>query len=212
MLVNVAEIFTVLSNLALLIPAITAARHRRVFRSFVFFLETFVSSAYHIGDYTGHCLFSFKTLHHLDFWFAQMIMILNLLYLFDFNRYWYWLEWILIFIGGFVLVILQITLPGELYVQAIVSGVIFLAIIIYWIVYACTVGKGHLPPYDWSALALAIALLAGSTILYSAQLIWPSGYWLAHSFWHIAAALGSHYMFFIKKPAPKWANAAGRIL
>lgn len=170
-----------------------------------------MSAAYHVADYSGHSLFAFSTLHHLDFWFAQMIMILNLLYLIDFSYKWRWLEWILIFISGVVLVILQITLPGELYVQASVAGVFFVGIVIYWIAYYNTVGNGHLPPYDWSALTLALSLLAGSSIMYTAQLIWPHGYWLAHSVWHIAAALGSHYMFMIKKPAPKYANAASRV-
>jgi len=85
------------------------------------------------------------------------------------------------------------------------------AIIIYWTVYACTVGNGKLPHYDWGALTLGLALLGGSSILYSAQLIWPSGYWLAHSFWHIAAAFGMHYILMIKRPAKPYANAAARI-
>lgn len=164
-----------------------------------------------MADYSGKSLFSFKTLHHLDFWFAQMIMILNLLYLIDFSLQQYWIEWVLIFISGVTLVVLQITLPGELAVQAAICVVFFAGIAVYWFVYAKTKGNGRLPHYDWSALTLAISLLAGSTLLYTAQTIWPNIYWLSHSFWHISAALGSHYMFFIKLPAPKYANAANQI-
>lgn len=138
-------------------------------------------------------------------------MILNLLYLIDFSLHQYWIEWVLIFISGVTLVVLQITLPGELAVQAAICVVFFAGIAVYWFVYAKTKGNGRLPHYDWSALTLAISLLAGSTLLYTAQTIWPNIYWLSHSFWHISAALGSHYMFFIKLPAPKYANAANQI-
>lgn len=213
LLVNVAEIFTVLSNLSLLIPAITATYYRRIFRAAIFYSETFVSATYHFADYTGHSLypFTFTILHHLDFWHAQMIMILNLLYLVHFSPKWLWLEWVLIFLGGMALVILQITLPGELYVQAAVAGVFFFGIAIYWVVYYLTVGEGSLPEYNWEYLTISLALLSASSFMYTAQLIWPQGYWLAHSIWHIAAAQGSHYMFYTKEKAPKYANAAKRI-
>ena len=205
------EFFAVISNLALLIPFVTAVRWRRLFRAFLLFTDTWVSLTYHVCDYSGKCLFSFGTLQFSDFWFAQMLMIQALFYIFHFNDEWQWLEWILIVASGFVLIILQLSLPGELYVQAGIAVFFFIIIIIYWTVYYCTVGKGKLPPYDWSALTLGIALLGGSSILYSAQLIWPNGYWLAHSFWHIAAAMGMHYILMIKQPALPYSNAAARV-
>jgi len=199
--VRAEEVFAVISNLALLIPFVTAVAWRRIFRAFLLFTETWVSGAYHLCDYSGVCLFSFETLAFLDFWFAQMLMIQALFYIFHFNDSWLWLEWVLILASGFGLVLLQIACDSELYVQAIIVGIFFVVIIMYWIVYYCTVGKGSLPPYDWSALTLGIALLGGSSILYSYQLIWPSGYWLFHSLWHIAAAMGMHYILMIKRPA-----------
>ena len=118
----------------------------------------------------------------------------------------------MILICGFILVILQIALDSELYVQAIIVGICFVAIIIYWIVYYCTVGNGKLPPYDWSALTLGIILLGGSSILYSFQLVWPGGYWLFHSLWHISAALGMHYILMIKRPANVYIYGKGQVI
>lgn len=211
-MVNYAGLFTVISNVFLLIPGFVAWDYGRLLLTTLLFIsETFFSSAYHICDFSGACLFSFSTLHHLDYFHAQLIMVRALLYIVWFTEAWLWLEWILLLLSALLIVILQITLPGELYVQAIICGLYFVGIIIYWIVYANTVGRGRLPPYRWEFFTAGISLMAASTILYSAQLFWPEGFWLVHAFWHIAAAIGFTLLIYIKPRPPKWVNAASRI-
>jgi hypothetical protein len=215
------EIFTVVSNLFLLIPFTTAVLWHRILRAIFYFIETFVSSFYHLCDAGFWCLFSFETLHFLDFFFAQSFILLSGLYLVDFQYKWRWLEWVLIAIGLLGIIILEIVLPGELYVQALIFAVVFLGVIIYWIVYASLQyqafkrsgirPKTWLPAYDWYMLYWGIALTALSIVLFASQEVYPTLYWLAHSLWHISASFGQHYLLQIKKPAGPYDNAAWKI-
>jgi Protein of unknown function (DUF3522) len=207
---NFAELFSVLSNLFLLLPFVTAVRWRRILLATVFFIECFVSGFYHACDGLNWCIFGYSTLKNLDFFFAQSFMILIGIYIVHWTREWQWLCWVLNFVGMFVIVILQITLPGELYVQAGIAFIVVFGIILYWIVYAY-IYDFKLPPYDWYYFYLGACLLGMSTMLFSVQHVWPDFYWLVHSLWHIAASFGLHYLIQIKMPAEKGINVAGRI-
>jgi len=208
---NFAELFSVLSNLFLLLPFITAVRWRRILLSTVFFIECFVSGFYHACDGLGWCIFRYTILKNLDFFFAQSFIILIGIYIVHWTLELQWLCWVLNFVGMFVIVILQVTLPGELYVQAGIAFIVVFGIILYWAVYAYVNPERKLPPYDWFYFYLGASLLGLSTVLFSVQHVWPDFYWLVHSLWHIAASFGLHYLIQIKKPAEKWVNVAGRV-
>lgn len=209
--VNYWELFSVLSNLVLLVAFVTCVQYHLIFGAFITFTECWVSLAYHLCDFSNSCVFAFDTLRYLDFFFAQYFIIYLSLYLVHWNKYWRWLQWILILIGGCVIAILEILLPGELYVQAGIVAVCLGSVLIYWIVYANTVGQGRIPPYEWSNLLIGVSLIAISTTMFSIQNVIPNYYWAAHSVWHAAAGLGFHYWIKIKKKAPKYANVAGKI-
>lgn len=192
-----------ISNAALFIPAFTAFRFRRIFRCPVLFTEAIVSALYHLCDYSSTCLFGFQTLHYLDFFFAELLIVSSTLYLIDFGDQ-LWVEWLLFFISIVGIVVLQITLPAELYVQAGIVAVMVLIVAVYWFIWG-------VPRYRWDYFTLGISLISGSVMLFTIQGIWPEAYWATHSLWHAAGALGMHYLFYIKEPARLIQNAASAI-
>lgn len=198
------EVFTVISNAALFIPAYTAYKYKRIFRAPTLFIEAIVSALYHLCDYSGHCLFQFQTLQYFDFFFAQLLIVLSGLYLIHFKRNYEWIEWIMIFIFMCAIVVLQVVLPGELYVQAGLIAAIVIILITYWYIFG-------VPRYNLFYLALATMFLSMSAILFSYQTCYPEGYWDIHSLWHILGALGINFMFYTKKPARLYQNAAHKI-
>jgi len=199
-----ADVLTIVSNLALLIPAITAARYHRWTRAWVFFWETWVSLLYHLCDSFSVCLFSYTVHHNLDFFFAQLLIVLAGLYVIVFPRGWEWLERGLIIVGAIAIIVLQVTLGGELIVQGAIVVVLFLGIIIYW----CAAG---VPRYNWAMFLLGFSLTSSSVTLYILQNQWNQAFWAIHSLWHVAAALGQHYFLQIRPPAPRFAGVDARI-
>ncbi len=198
-------VVTVISNLALLLPSYTAWKFGRIFRTFIYFTEAFVSALYHLCDYSGACLFPFSMLHYLDFFFAQLLIVDCGLYLIDFKKRYRWIEWLLFFIAMLVLYILLGTVgSGELYVQAAIVAAMLVIVVIYWFIWG-------VPSYDWYFFALGIILIGGSVTLFSFQTVWPEGYWAVHSLWHIMGSIGRHYLFYIKPAVSIIENAAARI-
>ena len=195
---------TVVSNLFLLIPFAGAWWFRLWTRSWIFFWMTLSSFTYHLCDSFGACIFSFSVHHHLDFFFAQLLIALTALYLIVFSPKYPWLERGLIIFGAIVIIILQVTLDAELYVQAAIVGAAFVGIIIYW------VAEG-VPQYRWDAFLLGFSLIAGSVLLYTSQNLLPSAYWGIHSLWHTAAALGQYFFLFIKPRGRKYAALDAKI-
>ncbi len=209
--INYLELFSVLSNLFLLIGFVTAIRWRRILAAFILFVECWVSLIYHVCKFSNNCLLPFNTLKGLDFFFAEYFIIYLSIYLIHFPISWTWLEWVLLLSGAVVIAILQFVLPGELIVQAIVVVGMLSIVIIYWVIYYNTIGNYSLPPYDWICLGIGFALVSISVMMFSVQNIFPSLYWAAHSIWHASAGLGFHFILMIKKPAPKGINIAERI-
>jgi len=210
-LTNVVDILTILSNLALLIPFVSALKQHRWTRAFIFFWMTWVSFIYHLCDSFGACLFRFTVHHNLDFFFAELLIILTVLYFVEFSSKYPWVERFLIILGAIAVIILQVVLDNELHVQAVIVGFSVGCLIIYWIVYAYTYGDGHIPHYYMPMLALGVSLISGSIILYEVQGLWPAGYWGIHSLWHVMAALGQHYFLFIKVAAISFYSVDSRI-
>lgn len=201
---TILDVFTVLSNLFLLIPFVTAVRYHRILRAIVLFLEVFASGLYHLCDSFNVCLFSFSDHHHLDFFFAQTLIILAAFYFIEFSFGNAWIEWVLILLGMFGIAILQITLPGELFVQGAIAGVAFVILVIYWL-------YNGIPEYDWPNVTTGVTLLACSIVLFSVQELYSSLYWAIHSLWHITAAIGLDFIFRIKALAYRFQATAQRI-
>jgi len=198
------EVLTVISNLTLFLTAFVAWRFGRIFRTFIYFTEAIVSAVYHLCDYSGVCLFSYGTLHNLDFFFAQLLICDCGLYLIDFKRKWYFLEWLMFFISIMGIIVLIITLPGQLYVQAGIVGVLFLIDILYWFIWG-------VPEYNYYFLTLGLTLIGGSVIFFSFQGQQPALYSYIHSLWHIAGPIGRVFLFYIKPPVSIIENAAMQI-
>jgi len=194
-LIRWAEILTVVSNVALLLPFVGALYARRSTRAWIFFFETWVSLAYHLCGSFNACLFTYRVHHNLDFFFAQLLIFTTVLYLVDFHPEHAWIERGLIFLAAITIVILQATLSTEIYVQAAIGGVAFIGILIYWL----TEG---VPNYNWENFLLGISLICGSAMLYVLQDLWPNGYWAVHSVWHVGAGFGQYYWLGIK-PRPR---------
>lgn len=208
-LVKGEEILTVISNLALLVPCVIAYNWGILFTSLLLFVETWVSSAYHVCDYSGHCIFSFHTLHNLDFFFAQLLMVRMIIYLIHFTKYYRWIEWMLIIIGALIIVLLQILFSGELMVQSGIVLILFIGILIYWSWYYYLYKS--FPPYRMEYFAVGLILMFSSAMLYTIQSVWPEGYSYIHSLWHISGAAGISYLILIKKPVPFIYNAANKV-
>ncbi len=201
---NYLDVLTVLSNLFLLIPFVTAVRYRRILRALILFTEVIASGLYHLCDSFEVCLFSFNTHHHLDFFFAQSLIILAALYFINFEFGYEWIEWVLIFVGLCIIVVLQITLPGELYVQAGIAILAFVLVAGYWIFF-------KVPDYNWTNVTTGVALLSTSVVLFSVQEVYSPLYWAIHSLWHVAAAIGIDYIWRIKPKAFAFQAAAQKV-
>jgi hypothetical protein len=156
------------------------------------------------------CLFEFAFHHHLDFFFAQFIIVVagSYLVVFDDNPSYRYLEYWLLTLGALGIVFLQVAFPSDLLVQAGIVGLVFVGIVVYWIVRAV---QHKLPRYQWDMFLTGLALTAGSITLFIFQNSWYQMYWLIHSVWHVAAALGQYYLLRLKGPAKYIIPAARRV-
>lgn len=197
--------FSVISNLALLIPAFRAWKYNLLLRSFIFFVETFVSALYHTCDDYGVCAGSFSTLQHFDFFYAQSFIVLNTLYFIHFSPLYEWLEWTLILWALFTIAWLQALFPGgSILIQAGIAIVSVGVILLYWLIWG-------MPKYRWDKLTTGLALLCMAVIFYVFQNVYSPGYDWIHGLWHIAAALGTDFILQTRAPALEWQNAAVKI-
>jgi len=199
------DVLTILSNLAFIIPTIGAAKQRRWTRAFVYFLMIWASFTYHLCDSFDACLFTFNEHHFIDFFFAQFLIFLSGLYFVEYSPKYPYAERFLIITSAIIVVILEITLGGELIVQGAIVGVVLFGILVYWII------RGSVPKYNMKYLALGVTLTSLSVTLYVYQNILPQSYWSIHSLWHLGGSLGQYYLLFIKRAAPRYMAADSRI-
>lgn len=170
----------------------------------ILFVECWISGLYHLCDSFDVCLFSFTFHHHLDFFFAQSLIVYAALYFIQFEFGYKWLHWVLMFIGMLAIAILQATLPGELMIQAAIAIVSFSVVVGYWIIF-------KMPRYNWRYVLIGVSLLSGSVALFALQNVYSPAYWAIHSLWHVAAAMGMHYIIMIKPKAYWFESAAAKI-
>lgn len=201
------DVLLILSNLAFLIPFSRAVYYRRWTRAAIYFIIVFASGLYHCCDsYSNLCIFEFSTHHNLDFFFAELIIPLSALYLIYFTPGYFWIERWLIILFAIGIFVIQITLPGELYVQAIVSGIALFILVVYWIYFYNHYKR--FPYYNWIDFLLFLSFTALSISLFSVQNIWHEGYWAVHSIWHISAAVGQTYLLSTRPITRGWLRYA----
>lgn len=219
MTVRWVDINTVLSNITFLIPAATAFTLYLYVRALLYVLMFVASSIYHLCDAFNACLFPFWFHHNLDFFFAQFLIVLSGVYIIYFPPKYRYLEYWVLILAAVGVVIMQILLPSSLMVQAGIVALVFVGVVAYWLVcywlskYRKTYYRKHYaqmdgktPQYNMAYFCTGLALTAGSITLFTVQNIWYQEYWLPHSVWHVAAALGQHYILLIKKPRIAKAN------
>ena len=210
-LTELIDILMILSNFMFLLPMYGAYKQNRFTRMWVFFWMIWASFFYHLCDSFAVCIFSFITHHHLDFFFAQNLILLTILYFINFSQNYPWVERGLIILGMIIVVILQITLPSDLIVQAGLVVAALIVVVVYWIIYAMSVGKGKIPKYEWDMILIGLGLTFCSIMLYSYQSTFLDAYAYIHSLWHILAACGQYYLLYIKPAAAKYRSVDSRI-
>ena len=207
-IISVAKVLLIYSNLSFLIPALQALKLNRWTMAALYVLMILASSFYHAcNNWSGACVLPGNVLRKTDFFFAQLLIVITALYLIQFTPHWAFLERWLILLAAVALFVVEVTLDEPFMAQVIIAGVSFALIVAYWIGYACTARqrKGHrsFPPYDWEAFSLGVALTALACTLFSTQLAWHLGYPWVHSIWHTLAALGQFWILCTRKAAPR---------
>lgn len=206
------DVTLMLSNLVFLITAYKAFKQNEYLFAWHYFWATWASFLYHMCLSFNVCIFTPQTMHHIDFFFAQMtIVVAGLLFIYFSKRY-KWVKTGLYMLGAILIVTLQATVTAQLYVQGAVVLLVFLLIIIYWIAYSQSrVGNGRIPPYNITMLRLGLLLSVGATSLYAGQEMDISMYWAIHSIWHMMAAMGQIYLLQMKPPLEKNTQINSRI-
>ena len=208
-IIYIVDIYTILSNFVFFLPSIRAFHLKRYVRSIIYFIMAWASALYHMCIAFDVCLFDFQFHHYLDFFFAQFIIVMAASYLIAFESHYEFLEYWLFLVGGIAIVVLQQLFPANLIIQAGIVAFMFVLVVGYWLIYGCL---GRLPKYRWSMFTTGLALTAGSITLFIFQDSWYQEYWLIHSIWHIAAALGQDFLLRMRLPAPRYVTAASRVI
>lgn len=204
-----------LGNLAYLLPAWTALRLRLYTRAFVLFFIVFQSGFYHLckGDWRnapgtpGACVvLTFKQYHDMDFFAAQLIMVIVGLYFVSFRPVasratgrvvkpsLYWLERWLIYGYGLAIIVSVMLVPQDFTTLLPLTVSLLITIGVGWIY--CLARYGERPRFKPQRLALAVALALTSVGMFAAEFALPHRYYhLTHSLWHPLGAAGIHFLW-----------------
>jgi hypothetical protein len=199
------DVFTIISNLAFLLPAYEAFWRNRVTRGMVYLLIVVASSMYHVcNSFHGACFGVSPTVWRSgDFFFAQLVIPLVALYVVQFPHtgYWYLAEPILIILFAVGIALGQVYFGTTLYVQLVLCIISLSLILVYWIlfaIYRCRMGRDRwLPDYNWPYFVVAIGLAGVSASLFTAEMQSHLAYWAVHSVWHVCAAFSQFFLLFI---------------
>lgn len=195
---------TIISNVAFVYPASVAAERGRWTRFMVYLMIWLWSSLYHAcNSFSGGCLLPAPLHRTMDFFFAQFIIIMKVLYLIDFgeeNAKW---ERILLIASGCLLFVVQYAVGDSLYIQMGICCVCLLVLVGYWIWYAVRFQSG-LPPYDWSMLGLGVGFTCVACGLFATQSQYHGLYWAIHSCWHVNAAIGQALLLQARSPSKNY--------
>lgn len=194
-----ADVLSVISNVAFLLPSVQAMYLRHWTRAVLYFFMIFASSFYHAcNSWPGQCVLSANVLRKMDFFFAQLLIPVTALYIIKFKGVWCFLERVIIMFAAAFLFIVEVVSDEPFIVQVVISLASFGLIIVYWVGYAIykgdREGKPRIPKYDWEAMVYAVACTALACTLFATQRMWHQGYPWVHSIWHILAAFGQYWV------------------
>lgn len=196
-----ADVLTIISNVAFLLPACEAAYKGKWTRFSIYILIVVASSMYHTcNSYPGSCALPSETLRHLDFFFAQLLIPLTALYVIHFSARWAFLERIFIVAFAFGIFLVQMLIGESIYIQMIVASISFAIIVAYWTGYGIVYAR--LPYYNWDWLIMGLGFTAVACSLFVTQLQYHLLYAYTHSCWHTIAALGQYYLLLSCKTDP----------
>lgn len=194
-----ADVLSVISNVAFMLPSGQSMYLRHWTRAVLFFFMIFASSFYHAcNSWTGHCTFDANIHRKTDFFFAQLLIPVTALYLIKFKGVWCFVERVLIMLAAATLFVVEVLSNEPFIIQVIISMGSFALIIGYWIGYAVYMnhkeGAPRIPNYDWEAMVLGVGCTALACTLFATQRMWHAGYPWVHSIWHVLAAFGQYWV------------------
>ncbi len=197
------DVFTIISNVWFVFPAIEAYRHRRYWRMLNYLGIFMSSSIYHTcNSFPDTCWINADFHRKMDFWFAMQVIVSSGLYIVKFNPDETVWEIVFLFLSGLVTLYVQQVVRDSLFVQLALVAFTLLVIIVYWTGHAIR-NQGKLPEYNWKWMEHAIRFTALSCWLYIAEMSEHRFYWAVHSLWHINAANAQWFLMKIRKPLPK---------
>lgn len=197
-----ADVFTIISNLWFLAPAIKAFYKKRITRMVLYLGILINSSIYHTcNSFAKACWLPADVHRKYDFFFAMMQIPSTGLFLIYFPKEETHLERMLLFVFALGISYAQNLLRDSLYVQLVLTGVTLAIVTVYWIVYAIKT-KGRFPPYNWEAFGMGVALTGLSCMLYVSEMDNHTMYWAIHSVWHINAANAQFWLLDIRDDMP----------
>lgn len=202
------DVFSVLSNAVFFLPSYAAFKENYKLTSLIYFFMAWASAFYHNCLSFDACLFAFEFHFNLDFFFAQFLIIVAASLLIKYEPAYRYLEYWFLATGALGVVLLQITFNGNFAIQAGLVSFIFILLVVYWVVSA---RYKKTPKYEWDMFLQGISLTGGSITLFVFQNTWYQKYWLIHSIWHIAAALGQYYLVKLKRASDTIMPSAHRI-
>jgi hypothetical protein len=202
------DIFTIISNLAFLIPFSLAVHYGYVLTAFDLMAQMLFSMAYHsCNSYSSACLgLSPMFWRHGDFFWAQYLIMRTALNLIHFrNR---WVRPSLMIAGGTLIFLLQAWIGESMWLQFIIAFISLGGLLLYWGVYAFQRYMENpdrpwselFPPYRWLYVAMGFALSGLACSLYVTEMLDHKLYWAIHSVWHMDAALGQFFVLLAWPP------------
>jgi Protein of unknown function (DUF3522) len=198
------DVFTILSNLAFIIPIAIAYQYDKLVTCLVFTFQMVASAAYHTCNSFSWGCFGLPPLllRNLDFFWAQFIVFMtafNLILFPTYNKAWQWTPPLLVAAAATTVFLLQRWIGESMMLQFGIVAFAFGGLLLYWIIYAIYMWLKDrdgplLPPYRWKYLTYGLALSGMSSSLYVTATQTHNLYWAIHSLWHIAAALGQTFL------------------
>ena len=194
------DVFPVITNLFFLLPFAAGLEIKEFILAWSAFLMVWVSGAYHLCGSFGVCLFRYQTHFYADFFMAQYLIVLMALHMIFFPKRAAWMKMGLSVLGAVGIAVSLIIAPPSITIQAIIVGISFGCVIVYWVIQASVVDDWtKLPRYEWVYLGFAVAMFCSSLSLFLTQNKWMQAYWALHSLWHTASAFGLFFFIYIKK-------------
>ena len=196
-----------ISNLAFLYPAKVAFHVRAYLIAAVTLGLVVFSSWFHACDWRDEsCTFGFAVHRDLDYNFAFLLGPLIFLYLINFGKRWWWVEYALAAVYVVALALVTTMLPQQDNGSAtfLVGGAVVGSAFLLWVVHV-SCGKRRSLVYDTQTAMLGVVAFSQALVLFTIQDFVNSMrlYHYFHGTWHIAAAIGTAAFLSIYRKDPE---------